>query len=117
MLLLYLQQNVKTINRNLPRDESLAPEKVCTVLFGRGRLEITMNVTRLVACANIAQATRVRALQNLRPLAGNRMQQLMKSFKNINILIKVKLFCWKKFMFQKSFYLKKDCHLKEKKNS
>ena len=42
-------------------------------------------------------------------------KQLMKSFKNINVLIKVKLFCWKKFMFQKSFYLKKDCHLKEKK--
>ena len=42
-------------------------------------------------------------------------KQLMKSFENINILIKVKLFCWKKLMFQKSFYLKKDCHLKEKK--
>ena len=31
-----------------------------------------------------------------------------------NILIKVKLFCWKLF-FQKSFYLKQDCHVKEKK--
>ena len=41
-------------------------------------------------------------------------KQLMKSFENINILIKVKLVCWKKFFFQKSFYLKKDCHLKEK---
>ena len=39
----------------------------------------------------------------------------MKSFENINILIKVKLFCWKKFFFQKSFYLKKDCHLQDKK--
>ena len=38
----------------------------------------------------------------------------MKSFKSINILIKVKLFCWKVF-FQKCFHLKKDCHLKEKK--
>ena len=34
-------------------------------------------------------------------------KQLMKSFENINIIIKVKLFSWKKFMFQKSFYLKK----------
>ena len=42
-------------------------------------------------------------------------KQLMKSFENINILIKVKVFCWKKFFFfQKSFYLKKDCHLQKK---
>ena len=39
----------------------------------------------------------------------------IKSFENINILIKVKLFCWKKLVFQNSFYLKKDCHLEEKK--
>ena len=42
-------------------------------------------------------------------------KQLMKSFENINILIKVKLFVGKSFFFQKSFYLKKECHLKEKK--
>ena len=46
--LVYLQQDVQTINRNLPRDESLTPEKVCTVLFGRGRLKITMK--RHTAC-------------------------------------------------------------------
>ena len=75
MLLLCLQQDVKTINRNLPRDKSLAPEKVCIVLFGRGRLKITMKRhTAIAACANIAQATRVRAPQNLRPLAGDRMR-------------------------------------------
>ena len=45
---MYLQQDEKTINRDLPRDESLAPEKVCTVLFGRGRLKITMK--RHTAC-------------------------------------------------------------------
>ena len=32
----------------LSRDESLAPEKVCTVLFGRGKLKITMK--RHTAC-------------------------------------------------------------------
>ena len=226
MLLLYLQQDVKTINRNLPRDESLAPEKVCTVLFGRGRLKITMK--RHTACcvrqyctsnscpcaakfeiagcrshasglgkkifANIKWKTffviekntiRNQIFVKLFPLCfhlsafettfiktsdpallklltppyadkknsctAQRLytndaltailfqpitarlfpiatpfptlsiltilldKQLMKSFKNINILIKVKLLCWKKFMFQKSFCLKKDCHLKEKK--
>ena len=41
-------------------------------------------------------------------------KQLMKSFENINILIKVKLFCWEKNFFQKSFNMEKDCHLKEK---
>ena len=30
----------------------------------------------------------------------------MKSFKNNNILIKVKIFCLKKFFLEKSFYLK-----------
>ena len=42
-------------------------------------------------------------------------KQLLKSFENINILIKVKLFCWEKNFFQKSFHLEKDCHLKETK--
>ena len=42
MLLLYLRQDETTINRNLLRDESLASEKVCTVLFVRGRLKITL---------------------------------------------------------------------------
>ena len=37
-------------------------------------------------------------------------KQLMKSFENINILIKVKLL----IKVLESFYLKKDCHLKEK---
>ena len=37
-------------------------------------------------------------------------KQQMKSFENINILIEVKFFSWKK----KSFCLKKECHLKEK---
>ena len=36
------------INRNLLGDESLAPEKLCTVLFGTGGLKITME--RHVAC-------------------------------------------------------------------
>ena len=69
----YLQQDVKTINRSLPRDESLAPEKVCTVLFGRGRLKVTMKRHTAAACANIAQVIRVRAQQNLRPLDRDRM--------------------------------------------
>ena len=34
-------------------------------------------------------------------------KQLMKSFENINILIKVKLFCWKKFLFEDSFERRK----------
>ena len=36
------------INRNLLGDESLAPKKVCTELFGTGRLKIIMN--RHAAC-------------------------------------------------------------------
>ena len=31
----------------------------------------------------------------------------MKSFEDINILIKVKLFAWKPFFGEKSFYMKK----------
>ena len=42
LLLLHLQQIVTIVNRNLPRDESLANENVCTVLFGRNRLKITI---------------------------------------------------------------------------
>ena len=30
------------IHGNLVGDESLAPEKLCTILFGTGRLKITM---------------------------------------------------------------------------
>ena len=33
---------------NMLSNESLAPEKVCTVFFGRGKLKITMK--RLAAC-------------------------------------------------------------------
>ena len=36
------------INRNLQGDESLAPAKLCTALFGTGRLKITMK--RHAAC-------------------------------------------------------------------
>ena len=43
MFLLYLQQGVTIVNRNLPIDGSLAPEKLSTVLFGRARLKIIMS--------------------------------------------------------------------------
>ena len=74
MFLLYLQQGVTIKNRNLLGDESLAPEKLCTVLFGTARLKVIMK--RLAAwcvCQDdtFAQATRACSPQNLRPLAGD----------------------------------------------
>ena len=42
-------------------------------------------------------------------------KQLMKSFVNINILIKVKLFCWKKFVLKK-FLFEKRLSFERKKN-
>ena len=48
MFLLCLQQDATIKNRNLLRDESFAPEKLSTVLFGTGRLKITMK--RHMAC-------------------------------------------------------------------
>ena len=70
----YLQKGVTIINENLLGDESLAPEKLCTILFGSGRLKITMK--RHAACCRsqdytFTQATRARAPQNLRPRAGD----------------------------------------------
>ena len=41
-------------------------------------------------------------------------KDLMKSFENINILIEVKLFCWKKFFFKKVFIWKKTVIWKKK---
>ena len=41
-VLLYLQQGVTIVKRNLQGDESLAPEKLCRVLNGTGSLKITM---------------------------------------------------------------------------
>ena len=54
-------------------DESLAPEKLCTILFGAGRLKITLK--HHVACCmsqdyTFTQATRTHAPQNLRPQTG-----------------------------------------------
>ena len=73
IVLLYLQHSITIINRNLLRNESLASEKLCTVVFGRGRLKITMKRydTKLAACANITQATHACAVQNLRPRDGD----------------------------------------------
>ena len=69
---MYLQQGAMIVHRNLLRDESLAPEKLCTVLFGRNRLKITVKRhTRLATCANITLATCGRAPQNLKPQAGD----------------------------------------------
>ena len=65
LFLLYLQQGLMIINRNLLRDESLAPEKLCTALFGRGRLKITMK-------RHITQATRTP--RNSRPRAEDCMR-------------------------------------------
>ena len=62
MPLLYLPQSVAIINRNLPGDEFLALEKLCTVLFCTGKLKITKK--RTAACAKITQATCARAPQN-----------------------------------------------------
>ena len=42
LFLLYLQQGAMIINRNVLGDESLAVEKLCTVLFGTGQVKITM---------------------------------------------------------------------------
>ena len=42
MFLLYLQQGVTIMIRNLLGDASLAPEKLCTMLFGTGRPKITI---------------------------------------------------------------------------
>ena len=39
---LYLQQGATIINRNLLGDESLAPEELCPLLFGTGRLKTSM---------------------------------------------------------------------------
>ena len=63
-----------TTNRNLLGDESFAPEKLCTVLFGTGRLKKTMK--HHVACYmcqdyTFTQATHVHVPQNLRPRAGD----------------------------------------------
>ena len=48
MFLLYLQQGVTIIRRNSMANQSLAPEKLCTVVFGTDRLKIT--VLRHEAC-------------------------------------------------------------------
>ena len=65
---MYLQQGVKIklnnihlniVFTNLLSDESLAPENICTVLFGKGKLKITMK--QHAACAyDIKQLVPVR---------------------------------------------------------
>ena len=59
------------INKNLQVNEPLAPKKLCTILFGTGRLKITMK--RHTTCNMCQDYTRNSAsvLQNLRPLAGD----------------------------------------------
>ena len=74
MFLLYLQRGVTIINRNLLGVETLAPEKLCTMLFGTDRLKITMK--RQAACCvcqdySFTQAIRAHAPHNLRPRTGD----------------------------------------------
>ena len=42
----YIYQGVTIMKWNMPRDESLAPENFCTVLFSRSKLKITMKLHR-----------------------------------------------------------------------
>ena len=74
MFLPYLQQDVMIINRNLLKDESLAPEKLCIAWFGGGRLKITIEHHTLAAYANIIQVTYACEPPNLRPQAGDCMR-------------------------------------------
>ena len=72
MFLRYLHQGVTIINRNLPGNKFLAPEKLCTILFGAGSLIFTMKRhAAFCVCQDytFTQATGARAPQNLRPRA------------------------------------------------
>ena len=75
---MYIQQGEKIklknillniVFTNLLRDESLASEKLSSVLFGRGKLKIT--IKHHLGCC---RATRALVPQNLRPRAGDSMQ-------------------------------------------
>ena len=63
------------INRNLLGDELLAPEKLCGVLFGTGKLKITMK--HHTACCECQDYTNKQLVptthvsQNFKPLAAN----------------------------------------------
>ena len=63
--------------------ESLAPQKLCTVLFGRGRLKITMK--RHLACCVCQYCTSCPCAAKFGLQAGDRMRpnQVKQNFANM----------------------------------